>query len=130
MTRRQYEKAIACLGAVTAIGAAGGAIYGLSGAPDLPREWLDGSPFRDYRVPSLVLGFGVGGTSAASTVIAWRGCENAGSAAMIAGSVLTGWIIVQVRIIGPRSFLQPLMGGVGISMVTLGTRLQFRNGGA
>lgn len=130
MTRRQYEKAIACLGAVTAIGAAGGAIYGLSGAPDLPREWLDGSPFRDYRVPSLVLGFGVGGTSAASTVIAWRGCENAGSAAMIAGSVLTGWIIVQVRIIGPRSFLQPLMGAVGISMVTLGTRLQFRNGGA
>ena len=49
---------------------------------------------------------------------------------MIAGSVLTGWIIAQVRIIGSRSFLQPLMGGVGISMFTLGARLQFQRGSA
>jgi hypothetical protein len=123
LTRRQTEKAIACLGAVTAISAAGGAIYGLSGASDLPRDWLDGSPFGDYRVPSLVLGFGVGGTSAASTVIAWRGGGNAGSAAIIAGSVLTSWIIVQVWIIGPRSFLQPLMGSAGVAMTVLGARL-------
>ena len=130
MTRRQIEKTIGCLGAVTSAGAVGGAVYGLSGAPNVPREWLDGSPFGDYRVPSLILGVGVGGSSAASAVIAWRGDDGAGPAAVFAGSVLTGWIVAQVWIIGPRSFLQQLMGGVGIAMVTLGTRLQFRNGGA
>ncbi len=124
MTRRQIEKTIGCLGAVTAVSAAGGATYGLRGAPAMPREWLDGSPFDDYRVPSLVLGIGVGGSSAAAAVIAWRGGDRAGPAAVLAGSVLTGWIVAQVWIIGPRSFLQPLMGGVGIAMVTLGARLR------
>jgi hypothetical protein len=127
VTHRQIEKTIGCLGAVTSAGAVGGAVYGLRGAAVGPREWLDGSPFADYRVPSLVLGIGVGGSSAASAVVAWRGDDRAGPAAVFAGSVLTGWIVAQVWIIGPRSFLQPLMGGVGVAMVTLGARLQFRN---
>jgi hypothetical protein len=124
MARRRIEQAIGCLGTLTAVSAAGGAIYGLRGAPAFPREWLDGSPFSDYRAPSLVLGIGVGGSSAASAMIAWRGGHRAGAAAVVAGSVLTGWIVAQVWIIGPRSFLQPLMGGVGVAMVTLGVRLR------
>ena len=120
------ERTLGCLATVTAASAAGGSIYGLRGAPGLPREWLQGSPFRDYRVPSLVLGVGVGGSSAASALTAWRGSDHAGSAAILAGSVLTGWIAAQVAMIGPRSFLQPLMGGVGIAMITLGAQLSRR----
>ncbi|MGZ4303462.1 MAG: hypothetical protein ACXVEW_00255 [Solirubrobacteraceae bacterium] len=123
MTRRQTENVIACLGAVTAAGAAGGSIYGLRGAPGFPREWLEGSPFRDHRVPSLILGVVVGGSSAASAVAARRDTDHAGVLAVGAGAILTGWIVAQLAMIGPRSFLQPLMGAVGVTMIVLGTKL-------
>jgi hypothetical protein len=45
MTRRRTEQAIAVLRSVTAVNAAGGAWYGLSGAPNVPAEWLEGSMF-------------------------------------------------------------------------------------
>lgn len=124
MTRRQTELTIAALGATTAVNAVGGSVYGLSGAPQVPREWLGGSPFRDYRIPSLILGIAVGGSSAAAASTAWRGSERAGNAAITAGVVLLGWIGAQVAIIGPRSFLQPLMGGVGATLIGLGAVLR------
>jgi hypothetical protein len=55
---------VATLAGVTAVNAITGSIYGLGGAPNVPREWLDGSRFENYKVPSLILGFGVGGSSA------------------------------------------------------------------
>ena len=39
--------------ALIAVNAVGGAWYALAGAPNVPKEWLEGSPFRDYRVPGL-----------------------------------------------------------------------------
>lgn len=126
MTRRQTEKAIGWLGTVTAVGAVGGAAYGVTGARGFPREWLEGSPFRDYRVPSVILGVAVGGSSAASAATAWQGSDHAGAVAVSAGAILTGWIVAQVAIIGPRSFLQPLMCGVGVTMIALGAKLNRR----
>ena len=123
MTPRQTETAIAVLGGVTAANALGGAVYGLGGAPKVPREWLEGSPFRDYRIPSLILGVGVGGSSIVAAATAWRASDRAGVAAVSAGAVLIGWIGAQLAIIGRRSFLQPLFGGVGIAMVGLGAKL-------
>lgn len=38
MTRRQSELTVAAPGAATALNALGGSIYGMSGAPDVPRE--------------------------------------------------------------------------------------------
>lgn len=124
MTRRQTERTIVFLATLTAGNAAGGSLYGLSGAPKVPREWLEGSPFRDYRLPSLILGVAVGGSSATAAVPAWRGSEHAGPASVAAGVILSGWIAAQVAIIGPRSFLQPLMGAVGLALIGLGARLR------
>ena len=121
MTRHQTERAIAALGAVNAIG---GSIYGLRGAPKVPLEWLEGSPFQTYTVPSLVLGVAVGGSSATAALTALTGQAVAGQVSILAGVVLSGWIAAQAAIIGPRSFLQPLMGGVGIAMIVLGRRLR------
>jgi hypothetical protein len=122
--RRRLELATSALAAVTAINAASGAAYGLAGARNVPREWLAGSPFADYRLPSLVLGAAVGGTSGAAAVTSWRGDEHAAAAAIAAGAVLTAWIAAQVAIIGLRSPLQPVMAGVGISLIGLGRRLR------
>jgi hypothetical protein len=44
---------------------------------------------------------------------AWRGGDDASLAAVVAGAVLTGWIVAQVSVIGLRSPLQPLMGAAG-----------------
>jgi hypothetical protein len=124
MSRRRTERAIAALGTVTAVNAAGGAWYGLSGARNVPPEWLEGSIFRSYRVPSLILGIAVGGSTAAAAVTAWRGSDAAAPAAIGAGAILVTWIAAQVAIIGPRSPLQPAMAGVGVALIGLGSRLR------
>ena len=124
MTHRQTELTIAAVGATTALNAVGGSIYGLTGAKHVPVRWLEGSPFRDYRVPSLILGVAVGGSSARAAVAAWRGEESAGDRSILAGSVLLGWIAAQVAIIGYRSILQPLMAGVGATLIGLGASLR------
>src|SRR4051794_1709723 len=124
MTRRRTEQAIAVMSSLTAVNAAGGAWYGLSGAPNVPAEWLAGSLFRSYRTPSLILGVAVGGSTTASAVAAWRGSDAAGRAAVGAGGVLVAWIAAQVAIIGLRSPLQPAMGAVGASLIGLGWRLR------
>jgi hypothetical protein len=123
MTRRQTELVIGGLASATAVNAAAGAIYGLSGAPGVPREWLADSPFRDYTVPSLVLGTAVGGSAAVAATTAWRADDDASGAAVVAGAVLMVWVVAQVGVIGLRSPLQPLMAGVGVALVGLGRRL-------
>jgi hypothetical protein len=127
-TRRRTERTIAAIGALTAVNAVGGSLYGLRGAATIPREWLEGSPFNDYRIPSLFLGIAVGGSSALSAATAWRGSEHAGLATVAAGGILTAWVAAQVAIIGRRSFLQPLFGGIGITMIALGSRLRCNAG--
>jgi hypothetical protein len=124
MTRRRAEQAIAVLSALTAVNAAAGAWYGLSGAPNVPAGWLEGSPFRTYRVPSLILGVAVGGSTTASALAAWREDEAAAPAAIAAGGVLVVWIAAQVAVIGPRNPLQPAMAAVGVSLIGLGWRLR------
>jgi hypothetical protein len=124
MTARQIEMTVAMVAGGTAANAIAGSIYGLRGAPNVPLEWLEGSRFENYAVPSLILGVGVGGSSAAASLAAWRGDKAAGPASVLAGVLLSGWIAAQAAIIGPRSFLQPLMAGVGITMIVLGVRLR------
>ena len=61
----RYNDVIRCLlGALLtfgAINAFAGGYYGLAGAKVVPLEWLAGSPFSDYVIPSLILFVVVGG---------------------------------------------------------------------
>jgi len=41
--------------------------------------------------------------------------------------ILSGWIAAQVAIIGPRSFLQPLLGAVGLALIGLGLPAKVRH---
>ena len=58
-----------------ALNAFAGGYYGLSGAPGVPVEWLEGSPFSDYTVPSLILFIVVGGSLLIAAV--FRSCARA-----------------------------------------------------
>lgn len=48
--------------ALGALNALGGGYYGLTGAVGVPTQWLEGSAFEDYFVPSLILLIAVGGS--------------------------------------------------------------------
>ena len=98
------------LGSLLAFGAANafaGGWYGLAGAEGVPRAWLEGSPFSDYMVPSLVLFFVVGGSLAAASWAVVAQTRVARMAALGAGAVLLTWITVQLSLIGYVSWMQP-----------------------
>lgn len=110
------------LGALLAFGALNafaGGYYGLSGAEGVPREWLAGSPFSDYVVPSLVLFVVVGGALALAAIMVFRGHPLARAIACAAAAVLLVWIVVQVAIIGYVSWMQPATFAAGLLMLLL-----------
>lgn len=106
-----------------ALNAVGGGLYGLSGAEGIPTAWLAGSPFADYPLPSLFLLICVGGAALTAGVAVLRRRPAGRPAALLAGAVLVAWIVVQVGIIGPVSWLQPAMLIAGLAIVALAARL-------
>jgi len=65
-----------------AVNAFGGGYYGLSGAKGVPTEWLNGSPFPDYFVPSLILLVVVGGSFIVAAMAVFTGLRIARLAAL------------------------------------------------
>jgi hypothetical protein len=112
---------------VIAVNALGGAVWGLAGAKNVPREWLEGTPFDSYVIPSLILLVGIGGgmTFAAVGLLTRR--PYAPEVTIGAGLVLVAWIATQVIIIVPDggfSWLQPTMFAAGLLVAALGWRLR------
>ncbi len=123
---RAPRRALVGLLALVAVNAVGGGLYGLSGAPEVPVAWLAGSPFADYTVPSLCLLGLVGGLALAAAVVVARRRPGGRALAALAGGVLIAWIVVQVGVIGPVSWLQPAMLVAGVAIVALATGLDDR----
>ena len=90
-----------------ALNAFGGGYYGMAGAEDVPREWLEGSPFDDYFIPSLVLFIVVGGSFLAAAIAVFAKLRIARTAAFAAGAIVLGWIAVETAVIGYVSWMQP-----------------------
>jgi len=95
-----------------------GARYALGGAPGVPT----GGRSRTTGCRGLILGGVHAPTSLAGAWALWRRHPRATEVALGAGAVPLGWIAAQVAIIGPRSFLEPLMLGVGLVDLALGWR--------
>jgi hypothetical protein len=111
--------ALAGLLAFGALNAFAGGYYGLSGAPGVPVEWLEGSPFSDYTVPSLILFIVVGGSFLIAAVSVFARSRFARASALMAGATVLVWIGVQVAVIGYVSWMQPAtaMGGLVILLL-------------
>jgi hypothetical protein len=120
---------VALLALVT-LNALGGGIYGLSGAPAVPVAWLQGSPFHSYFVPSLVLLVVVGGSQLVAGVLLVARPRWGVPAAILAGTILVGWIVVQVAIIGYVSWMQPASFAAGLLEGVLGLALRRGQAGA
>ena len=115
--------ALGCLLAFGAINAAGGAWYGLAGARGAPLEWLAGSPFEDYFVPSFLLLAVVGGSLLTAAIAVFKGSSIARRAARIAGTILAAWIVAQMAIIGFVSWLQPITALGALAVLALAQTL-------
>ena len=102
-----------------ALNAFGGGYYGMSGARDVPAEWLTGSPFRDYFIPGLILFIAVGGSALIASVAVFKKHRLARQAALLCGGVILSWISVQLVIIGYVSWLQPVIAVAGILIILL-----------
>ncbi len=116
---KRVKTAIIALQLLMAANAVGGGIYGLAGAKDVPTEWLEGSPFHTYTVPSLFLLVVIGGGMLAATTL-WllrRGIAPWASLAM--GVVLMSWIVAQLAIIGSVSWMQPASFAAGLAIAAL-----------
>ena len=103
----------------SALNAIAGGYYGLSGAEGVPKQWLEGSPFTDYFIPSLVLLIVVGGSFVISAIAVLMGLRIARRAALSAGVIVLGWLTVQMAIIGYVSWMQPTTAVAGLLILIL-----------
>jgi hypothetical protein len=104
-----------CIG----VGALAGGVNALTGAKGVPREWLDGTPFKSYFVPGLLLFVVIGGSMLAAAGLLLGGASAARLVSLEAGIVLLGWIAAQLATIGYRHWLQPLLLVLGLAVVVL-----------
>ena len=102
-----------------AINAFGGGYYGLSGAEGVPMEWLEGSAFGDYFIPSLFLFTAVGGSFLFAAIAVFARLRIARASAFAAAAVVLAWIAVQLAIIGYVSWLQPATAIGGLLVLAL-----------
>ncbi|MDH3458085.1 MAG: hypothetical protein OER90_14695 [Gemmatimonadota bacterium] len=110
-----------------ALNAFGGGYYGLSGAEGIPVELLEGSPFRSYFVPSLVLIVAVGGSFLFASIAVFADLRIARFSALMSGAIVLAWIVVQLGIIGYVSWLQPTTAVGGLLILLLAWLLPVRN---
>ncbi len=114
------------LGALLAFGALcafDGGFYGLTGAKGVPRQWLEGSPFRDYVIPSLILVGVVGGALLLAAVAVFARWPRARLLAVTAAAVLLVFLAVQLSILGYVSWMQPATAAYAGLLLTLGLLL-------
>lgn len=85
----------------------------------MPLSYLEGSPFKDYLVPGIVLFIFNGLGSLAAGILTLRCYRYAGEIAMVFGAGLMVWILVQIQFI-PYSWFQPTYFGLGLVELALG----------
>lgn len=108
---------IAALLLLIGLNALAGGYYGISGAPGVPLEWLDGSPFSSYFVPGLVLFSIVGIGCVTSGILLFFKRKSAYLPGVLSGVILIVWIVTQLIVIGYVSFLQPLVFIIGLIII-------------
>jgi hypothetical protein len=105
--------------AFLALNALGGGYYGMAGAENVPIEWLEGSPFKTYFIPSLLLSLIIGGSSIIAALMVFNNHSYAPKATFICATLVLIWITSQVAIIGYVSWMQPTTAIVGLIILLL-----------
>jgi hypothetical protein len=110
-----------------ALNAFGGGYYGMAGAPNVPTEWLEGSPFSSYFIPSLILAVVVGGSFLTASIAVFARARWRRVAVFVAVAVVIGWLTIQLAIIGYVSWMQPVTAIATVLVALLAARLPGRS---
>lgn len=86
-------------------------------------DYLRFSPFRDYRVPGIVLFTVLGWLNLYVAFVTFRKKSYAPVAVLVQGVILIGWIVVQVRMVRDLNALHVTMFTVGTLLALCGFAL-------
>ena len=101
------------------LGAVAGSIGVMKEVMPFPEVWLQGTPFHSYFFLGLILCLIVGGSQlAAAFILLWHS-SLAKTASLIAGLILTGWIVGELALIGFQAPIQMLFLSVGLIEIGL-----------
>lgn len=90
----------------------------------LPVGLLKDTWFTNYLIPGIVLAAVVGGAHLLAVVYNLQKNGRRYNWAMAAGTLLVGWITVQVILIGLVHMLQPVLMGTGLLIVLIAYQLK------
>lgn len=93
----------------------------------LALQWLDRTPFPDYRIPGLVLSVVLGGGSFVVLYGTIRLRPWAWRAALGLGIGLMGWIVAQVLLLQQLHWLQFIYGTLGVALLGLASHPSVRS---
>lgn len=91
----------------------------ITGALHIPPEFLQGSLFRNYTIPGLVLAIIVGGSSLLAAVTVFVRREWSIIISMVAGIMMASYEVVELAIIQQFSWLQVLYFAIGAVILGL-----------
>lgn len=90
----------------------------------LPLSWLEGTPFKDFRIPGMILAVVVGGVNLAAVFFNLKRQANRYNWATAGGIIISGWIIIQMILIGAVHWLHLFYLAIGILIVLLAWQLK------
>jgi hypothetical protein len=114
--------------AFVAIGAIYGSVMLISDAWQLDPAMLEHLPVDTWVLPGVALALLVAAPYVVSTILVAMGHLAARRVSLIAGTVLVGWIVVQIALIQQYFFLQPVMVVCGLLTIGLAYLLPAGNG--
>lgn len=91
---------------------------------NLPITLLEGTPFKDFQIPGLILSIVVGGVNFLALFFMLQKNANRFNWAMAGGIVLAGWIAAQVMLIQTLHWLHVIYFGIGIINVLIAYQLK------
>ena len=92
-------------------------------------HWLDGTVFKDYFFPGLILFLVIGMLSLVTAVVTFFNHRWSSALIILQGCLLAGWIVIQAWLLQRFYFLQAIFGGMGFILFGLGVMLKMRRTG-
>jgi hypothetical protein len=114
--------ALVAFAAVVAFSAFAGTVGLATGTLDMGNTLNQRLPLHSPVLGGPALALVVGVPTSVVAIMMRRRDRRADSAAVVAGALLIGWILVEVAFIRELSFLQPFYAGVGIVFIAIGRR--------
>ena len=94
------------------------------GVMNLPLSLLDGTPFKNFLIPGILLTTIVGGVNLLAVFYNIQRHINRYNWAIAGGIMISGWIVVQMILIHAAHWLHFLYLGIGILIILLAYQLK------